>query len=63
MTEIINESLKSIFSKESVLAPLRDGKQPKGAKNIKVKRTEIKKLQEELDIWKVMGLDEINDWI
>ena len=63
MAEIMNQSFKSVFTKETVFAPPEDGKQLKGIDNITVEREEIKKLLEELNTRKAMGPDEINSWV
>ena len=63
MAEIMNQSFKSVFTKETDLAPPTDDKQLKGLENIIVERKEIKKLLEELNTRKSMGPDEVNGWI
>lgn len=63
MSEIMNESFQSVFTREIDFKPPRMTEQNEGLQEIEVKKQDIKNLLETLDVRKAMGPDGVNGWI
>ena len=61
MSEIMNQSFKTVFYVEEEFTKPRGEVEVSGLKEVQVKRKEIKKILEKLDIRKAMGLDGVSN--
>ena len=62
MTELMNESFKSVFNKDEEFVEPNKERRQMGLCEIKVERREIMELMEKLDVRKSMGPDEVSNW-
>ena len=63
MSELMNESFQSVFTREIDFTAPRMSKQNVDMQEIQVERQEIKDLLEKIDTRKAMGPDGVNGWI
>ena len=62
MSELMNESFKSVFTREEEFEEPNKERRLEGLREIRVEKKEIMKLLEELDVRKAMGPDGVSNW-